>query len=193
VVRRILTLPDDAERLRMRSVKVKRFDDEVRQTIQDLKDTFAVEKAYGLSAPQIGVLRRIILFKGVEEDATVTVVVNPKILRADGELKDFDGCLSIPGIYGRTRRAARIVLIGLDENGEPLRLKLQDFTARIAQHEVDHLDGVLFIDRVDDLSDLYVLERGEEGEEPQEVPLPEEERRLVERFRQPLPAYALSW
>jgi peptide deformylase len=181
MVRRILTLPEDETVLRQRSVKVKRLDQATRDVIQDLKDTFARERAYGLSAPQIGVLRRIILFRGDKEEEPPMVLMNPKILRADGEEKDYDGCLSIPGIYGRTRRAARIVVVGQDEHGEDVRLKLSDFTARVAQHEIDHLDGILFIDRIDSLDDLYALER-QEGEEE-----------AVERFRRMLPAIALTW
>lgn len=193
MVRRILTLPRDREMVRSRSVKVKSVDKEILSLIADMKDTWADAGAYGISAVQIGDLKRIILFRSHEGDAVV--VINPKILSAKGEEMDYDGCLSIPGIYAKTRRATEIELTGLSPDGSHYRKHLEGFTARIAQHELDHLDGILFIDRLDSMDDLYTLEKvtAEDGEiESQEVPLDKTDERFIQRERQPLPGFALQ-
>lgn len=192
MVRPVLTLPKDRALLRQRSTKIKAFDEETMALAQDLVDTWAKANAYGISAPQIGVPRRAMLFRN--EEGLPVVVVNPKILSAKGEEKEYDGCLSIPGIYGRTRRAFEIEITGQRPDGTRFRQHLAGITARIAQHELDHLDGVLFIDRVDTPDDLYTIGKVEtdDGEESQELPLTESERRFVEREMRPLPGYALT-
>lgn len=195
MVRRILTLPKDRKTLRSRSVRVKNFGPELEELCADLKDTFDAASAYGLSAPQIGVLQRVFLFKhGEEDDDDIMIVVNPKLISARGEERDFDGCLSIPHIYGRTRRPLEIELSGQLPDGSKYREHLEGLPARIALHELDHLDGVLFIDRLDDLDDLYTIghvktEAGDE--ETQEVDLSPEERAFMEREVRPLPAFVL--
>ena len=126
------------------------------------------------------------------------IIVNPKIIRARGEVKDYDGCLSVPGIYGQTRRAEYIEISGTDTQGRSLRRGYEGFDARIIQHEVDHLEGVLFIDRIDSLDELYTMEeiprenKNEEAEY-QKVPLTEDLRQFVEMRRRPLPGHALIW
>lgn len=200
-VRRILQLaqPADAERLRRRSVKVRRLDPDVKQLLTDMVDTFNDNAAYGLAAPQIGEFYRVIVL-ALGEKREQRVVINPEIVKVSAdEIKDYDGCLSIPSIYGDTRRAGAIVLQGRDPDWRVFRLRLEGFDARIAQHEVDHLDGVLFIDRLDDLADLYSyksvpVDGGGEGEtELQEVELDPEKMALVRRTARPLPTWALRW
>ena len=125
------------------------------------------------------------------------VIINPKIIRARGELKDYDGCLSVPGIYGETRRAAMVEITGLDVEGKGIRRAYEGFDARIVQHEIDHLEGVLFLDRVDDLNELYVLEKVDdaEAEEPlhEKRSLTDSLRDIVVGARRPLPGHALIW
>lgn|GEM_PF-549808 len=195
MVRRILTLPQDRHGLRSRSVRVKHFGPELEDLCTDLRDTFSAQSAYGLSAPQIGVLKRVFLFRHSEDDESdIVIVVNPKVISARGEERDYDGCLSIPHIYARTRRPLEIEFSGLLPDGSKYREHLTGLPARIALHELDHLDGVLFIDRLDDFDDLYTIghvktEAGEE--ETQEIPLPPEDRALMERERRPLPGFVL--
>lgn len=190
-VRRVLTLPEDAAALRRRAIKVRRIDAAVEEVITDLLDTFAANQAYGIAAPQIGELYRLIVVK-FEKDPEPTVMVNPELRGPAGEIKDYDGCLSIPGIYADTGRAAQVEVRFLDRRGRPRRMRLADFPARVVQHEVDHLDGVLFIDRLDDLDDLYVLVQKEE-EEAAATGLPEDQLATLRRHVRPLPDYALRW
>lgn len=99
----------------------------------------------GLAANQVGVLERIIVADPGDERCLV--LVNPEIVASEGTDVDVEGCLSIPGVTGYVERALRIRVRGLDERGRPLELDAEGFLARIVQHEIDHLDGVLFIDR----------------------------------------------
>jgi peptide deformylase len=202
--RPICVIPREAAVLRARSVKCRDVA-EVRAVIRDLEDTWPTVAAHGIAAPQIGISKRLFIYRPHEadEDAEPTVLLNPKVIRASGEIKDYDGCLSVPGIYGETRRAERIEISALTVDGETVRLKFEGFTARIIQHEMDHLDGVLFIDRLDSLDDLYTLEevtrteaeRGAGEEEPRyrSVPLTPDQYRFIADHQRPLPGYALRW
>lgn len=190
-VRRVVTLPEGEQILRARCAPVAQIDERVQTVIQDLLDTFETQAAYGIAAPQIGEADRIVLCR-LEDEQPPLVMINPEITQASGEIKDYDGCLSIPGIYADTRRAAEITLRFLTPEGEQIEMVLGGFAARVVQHEVDHVDGVLFLDRLDQPRDLYVLEQVKEGEY-EAVPLPPEEERLVFAFRRPLPAGALTW
>ncbi len=198
--RKIWTLPLNQEFLRKHSPK-SRGPADWGPVVADLMDTWNTVAAHGIAAPQIGVSRRIFIFRPYgDESSPPEAIINPKILRAYGELKDFDGCLSVPQIYGRTRRAAVVELTGLDIDGNHIRRTFEGFTARIIQHEFDHLDGVLFIDRVDDWDDCYTVERyeatneqGEEVEAHREVPLTAEHREALTQLKVPLPGHALVW
>ncbi len=186
MIRDVLTIPGQRSILRSRSVKVRPGDVALGQLIQDLIDTWTDAHAYGLSAPQLGVLQRVLLYR--QEDGTAAVVVNPKVIAVRGEEKGYDGCLSIPGIYGRTRRPEEVEFTGEDETGRRIRRRLKAFTARIFLHELDHLEGVLFIDRLDSLDDLYTLERNDEDDN-EEVALSAADRRFVAREQRPLPTF----
>jgi peptide deformylase len=200
-------LPREAGLLRRRCVRVANWA-EADQAIQDLWDTWGTVAAHGIAAPQIGVLRRLFVYRphdDADEDAKERpiVIINPKVIKVSGEVDDYDGCLSLPGIYGHTRRAERIEISALVGPGETARLKFEGYTARIIQHEMDHLDGVLWIDRLDDedLSGLYTIEEvpsDPDADPPVErsirqVPLTPSEFEFVKSARRPLPGYALHW
>lgn len=198
LVRSICLIPREQALLRTRSVRVRSVADGA-SVIRDLLDTWPTVGAYGIAAPQIGVSKRLFVYKPYEAPVEMEPIAltNPKIIRASGEVKDYDGCLSVPGIYGETRRAERIEISCQDANGVARRLKFEGFTARIIQHEMDHLDGVLFIDRLDTLNDLYTLDEVPsevEGEEPKyrKVPLTEDLRALIEGNRRLLPGHAFQ-
>ncbi|HBQ95508.1 MAG: peptide deformylase [Firmicutes bacterium] len=185
--------------LRTRTTRIKTFSTDIQRLFTDLFDTWPTVAAYGIAAPQIGSPKRLFIWKGTKME-TPEIIVNPKIIRARGEVKDYDGCLSVPGIYGPTRRAEYIELSGTDTQGRPWRRGFEGFDARIIQHEVDHLEGVLFIDRIDTLDELYTMEEiskdtEDEDEDPeyQKTPLTEDLRRFIEMRRRPLPGYALIW
>jgi peptide deformylase len=123
------------------------FDKELRKLIKDLTETLLDQGGAGLAAPQIGVGLRVFAF---DVDDVVGHLVNPELEFPDEEEQDGpEGCLSIPGVYIDTKRRQNVVATGVNEHGEPVRLVGTGMMARCAQHETDHLDGVLFLDRLD--------------------------------------------
>jgi peptide deformylase len=123
------------------------FDAELRRLVRDLHDTLYDEQGSGLAAPQLGVGLRVFAF---DVDEVVGHIVNPVLSFPDDEEQDGpEGCLSIPGIYVDTKRRQNVVATGLNEYGDPVRLVGTGLMARCVQHETDHLDGVLFLDRLD--------------------------------------------
>ncbi len=189
-------LPDKSEFLRKRTHKVKAVGEAQERLCDDFFDTWETVAAYGIAAPQIGSAMRAFIWKGQEMEEP-EVIFNPKIIRWRGELKDYDGCLSVPGFYCPTRRAEMVEITGLDATGKSLRRKYEGFDARILQHEIDHLEGVLFIDRIDDVQEGYTLKEGPPNEEGEatvvESPVPPEIAAFIERMRRDVPGHALVW
>jgi peptide deformylase len=137
--------PDAA--LRMQARPVEHFDDELRSLVERMKLLMKDASGIGLAATQVGVLQRLFVFQPNEDDDPV-VIVNPEIVERSEETDvDDEGCLSIQGILVPVERAVTVTLVGRDEQGEDVRYELEDVYARAAQHESDHLDGVLMIDR----------------------------------------------
>src|SRR5256714_10298418 len=136
--------PDAA--LKMQARPVEEFDDELRSLVERMKLLMRDAQGIGLAATQLGVLRRLFVFQPGEEE--VVAVVNPEIVERsdDAEVAD-EGCLSIQGITVPVERSLRVTLVGRDENGAEQRFELDGYAARCVQHESDHLDGVLMIDR----------------------------------------------
>lgn len=139
--------PDPA--LRMQAHEVESFDDDLKRLVERMKALMADANGVGLAATQVGVLRRLFVFRhGDEEDGVVEAVVNPVLAeRGDEMLVDEEGCLSLQGVRIPIERHATVVVEGRNEAGEPVRLELAELGARVAQHELDHLDGVLILDR----------------------------------------------
>lgn len=130
--------------LRQQAKPVEKITKRLKILIDDMIDTMYEAQGVGLAAPQVGVSRRIIV---VDTAEGARVLVNPRIISSTGQDIDTEGCLSIPGVTGYVERARAVVAEGLDEDGHPTRLEGQDLLSRALQHEVDHLDGVLFIDK----------------------------------------------
>jgi peptide deformylase len=131
--------------LRTRCSEIPVVDDTVRQFIDDLFETMDAAKGVGLAANQVGVTQRVAVV-GVEDDRFA--MVNPVIVSAEGRVRAEEGCLSIPEIYGEVARPERIVLEAIGRDGEPYRRELEGYVARAVQHEIDHLDGILFLDHL---------------------------------------------
>ena len=147
--------------LRQRSPEVGTVDEEARALIADLFDTMRAYKGVGLAANQVGVLRRIAV---VETDPDHRcVLVNPVVVEREGAAKDEEGCLSIPEVYGEVHRAARVVVEALDEHGVRQRIEGTELLARVLQHEIDHLDGILFLDRVGPIKWRFLLRQWEKS------------------------------
>jgi len=169
---KIITTPDP--RLREKSEKVRKIDDEILGIIADMRKLsldWEAEHPYELSAamaaPQMGVNKRIIIIRDDMEDkknASFTALINPEVIRAEGKIKrDFEGCLSVPSIYGMVPRASKVRVKAKLEDGTEVRIKATDELARTLLHEIDHLDGVLFIDHIRDEEDAFyrMNERGD--------------------------------
>jgi peptide deformylase len=135
--------------LRMQANEVDEVDDDVRRLVDRMTSLMVDAQGVGLAATQVGVLRRLFVFVNGEDGPQV--IVNPTIVeRAEETGSDEEGCLSLQGVKVPVERSVRVVLEGLDANSEPVRYELSDYDARVVQHELDHLDGVLIIDRTDD-------------------------------------------
>ena len=136
--------PDAALKLKARPVEL--FDDELRSLVERMKRLMEDARGIGLAGPQVGVLQRLFVFQPSEDE--VVAVVNPEIAERSEETEIADeGCLSIQGVLVPVERSIRIELVGRDEQGKEVRYDLDDIYARAAQHELDHLDGVLILDR----------------------------------------------
>lgn len=142
--------------LRVQSTPVAAVDDQVRLFVADLFDTMDAAKGVGLAANQVGVTQRIAVV-GVEQDRFA--MINPVIVSAEGRIRAEEGCLSMPEVYGEVTRPERIVLEALDALGKPYRRELEGYVARAVQHEIDHLDGILFIDHLSLLKRELLLRR----------------------------------
>ena len=154
-LRKIVTLPETV--LRRKAHTVTKFDKDLQTLVDDMVETMREAPGVGLAAPQVGLSERIIVIEYFEheedeekEDAPkkVWAVLNPEIVKASEEkLMGVEGCLSIPGLVGEVERHAQIQIKGLNRHGKPMKLKANGWLARIFQHEIDHLNGVLFTDR----------------------------------------------
>jgi peptide deformylase len=132
--------------LRKRAKAVKRIDEKIKRLIEDMCETLSAFGAAGLSGNQVGKLLRVIVLKA--ENERNLVLINPKIISLSGKEVAQEGCLSFPGLFSEIERSQSVVAVGLNVAGEEVTIKASGLLARAIQHEVDHLDGILFIDRV---------------------------------------------
>ncbi len=161
---KIITTPDG--RLREKSEKVRKIDDEIRGIIADMRklsldweSKHPYELSAAMAAPQMGVLKRIIIIRDDMEDkknASFTALINPEVIKAEGKIeKDYEGCLSVPSIYGMVPRATKVRVKAKLEDGTEVRIKATDEMARTLLHEIDHLNGILFIDHIKGVKDAF--------------------------------------
>jgi peptide deformylase len=148
-VREIVTLPDPVLRRKARTVP--KFDEDLQTLIDDMTETMRQAPGVGLAAPQVGISQRVIVVEYPEDDQNeespkkLYAMVNPEIVKpSDESVVGIEGCLSVPGLVGEVERAVEITVKG---RGQPMRIKVKDWMARIFQHEIDHLNGVVFTDR----------------------------------------------
>lgn len=145
-IRQILHYPDP--RLRRRAEPVAHVDARIRTVVDDMVETMYQAPGIGLAAPQIDVLKRIIVIDTSETKDDLHVFINPEIVSRDGEQTLEEGCLSVPGIYDNVTRAQRITVRALDREGQSFELEASGLLATCVQHEIDHLNGKLFIDHL---------------------------------------------
>jgi len=143
--------------LREKALPLKEITPEILNLIKDMAETMYTDSGVGLAAPQAGVSKRIIVIDG-EEDGLI-VLINPMIVKSEGEVEDEEGCLSLPGIYSQVKRSSKVTVKALDENGDSIEITKEGLTARALQHEIDHLDGILFIDRIGRMERQILLKK----------------------------------
>jgi peptide deformylase len=169
MIQRILCYPDPE--LKKKSVPVTVINDKLVELVRDMAETMYDAPGVGLAAPQIGVHQRVIVIDvaGKDEVPDLIVAINPVIVHADGESYEEEGCLSVPKYSANVRRHARVVVKYLNLQGEEITCKADDLLAIAFQHEIDHLDGILFVDHISPLKrDIFrrkyrrALEEGQE-------------------------------
>ncbi len=162
-------------RLRQKAVKIRQVDGSIRKLAEDMYETIPEVEGVAVAAPQVGVTRRLIVIRYTEvededaEDADegeeITYrLANPEIVRGHGTQAGLEGCLSIPGWVGEVPRFESVTVKGVDMDNKPVRVKASGYLARIFQHEIDHLDGILFTDRVEDKETLKFVGTEEDTE-----------------------------
>jgi peptide deformylase len=161
-VREIVTIPNEV--LRRKARPVRDFGPDLQQLIDDMVETMRQAPGVGLAAPQVGISQSVIVVEyGEDEDEEVPpklyMVVNPEIQRVSQEtVPGVEGCLSIPGLVGEVERHAAVTVKGMSRRGQPLKIKANGWLARIFQHEIDHVNGVLFTDRTEQVWKLEDLD-----------------------------------
>ena len=163
----ILTFPDP--RLKERSLPVEHVDESIRTLIDDMFETMYDSEGVGLAAPQIGILKRVVVLDCGDRDpdeetsplkpVEPIAIINPEVQESEGIVTWQEGCLSVPGYTDDVERAAQVVVTGLNRDGEPMRIEAQGLLAVCLQHEIDHLEGTLFVDRLSRLKQTMVKKR----------------------------------
>lgn len=156
-IRKILHYPDP--RLRRKALPVDTVDDEIRTLIDDMAETMYQAPGMGLAAPQIDVSKRILVIDISEARNDLRVFVNPELLTQEGEQTMEEGCLSVPGVYEEVTRAEKVTVRALGRDGKPFELEADGLLATCVQHEIDHLDGKLFVDYLSRLKQQRVRKK----------------------------------
>jgi peptide deformylase len=159
-------LTQEAPILRQKAKRVGRVDSSIHKLIDDMVDTMVAAPGVGLAAPQVGVGLRVAVIK---TDSNLHVLINPEMVKWEGEQIGLEGCLSIPGYVGEVKRYMQVVARGLNRNGKSVKIKGDALLARAIQHEIDHLDGILFTDRLTSLETLRKVEPEEQEKEAELV------------------------
>ena len=158
--REIKTYPESV--LQKQAVAVPKVDAATKKLVDDMVATLRAASGLGLAANQVGVLQKVFVY---DDGTGLGVMINPKIVSATGEQTGIEGCLSVPGLQGEVKRANEVVVKGTDLKGKAVKVKAEGLLARIFQHEIDHLEGTLFLDRVEPGTLHYITEDEEEEED----------------------------
>ena len=154
------TIPDPV--LRQKARRVSKIDDALHKLIDDMIDTMRDADGVGLAANQVGILQRVVVIE-IPEEEQVRVLINPEIVRREGERVVEEGCLSIPGFRGELVRSVKVRVRALDRDGKPVRFKADGLLAQALEHETDHINGILYIDHLESPEKLWKLQPQEAG------------------------------
>jgi peptide deformylase len=153
-VRRICCLPEPV--LRQKAKKVPTIDHSLQRLIDDMVTTMQQANGVGLAAPQVGVSLRVAVLQMPEEEPFA--IINPEIVKRSGDREVGEGCLSVPGYQGELKRSASVTVKGLNREGGKIRIKATGLMAQALEHEIDHLNGILYIDHIESEDKLYKIE-----------------------------------
>lgn len=165
MVKKILTY--NSKRLREKSQPVKKLDKAAMRLVKDLVETLRYSGGVGLSAPQLGVLKRVLVYEYKKpkdstdktSDLQLTILINPEIIKTSAKTEvGEEGCLSFPNLFGQVERYKKITVKALGINGKEIKFEAKDLEARIIQHETDHLNGILFVDRLVNPKQIYTYQ-----------------------------------
>ena len=159
-LRKLRVQPDIVLRLKARRVPA--IDRGIHHLIDDMIETMLDASGVGLAAPQVGVSLRVVVIQ-LPEDARATILINPEMVRRVGERELTEGCLSVPGFCGDIKRAESVTVKAQDRQGKPFRIKATGLLAEVLEHELDHLNGVLYVDHLESPEDLHKLEPEEQA------------------------------
>ncbi len=151
----ILKYPD--ERLRLKAQEVTQFDDELREKVKDMFETMYHDRGVGLASIQVDIQLRILVMDTSAEQDEPKCLINPKIVAKEGQIISEEGCLSFPGVYAKVKRAEKITCQYFDEYGEQHEITTMDLESNCIQHEIDHLNGVVFVDHLSKLKRNLLL------------------------------------
>lgn len=154
-IRKIVCVPDPI--LRQKAKKIKDIDFPLRVLIEDMIETVKASNGAGLAAPQVGESIRLIVINTFE-DSEPTALINPQVVRQEGSRKIQEGCLSVPGYYGEVTRSEIVKVKALDKDGKKINIKATGLTAQALEHEIDHLEGILYIDYIKDKGELHKID-----------------------------------
>ncbi len=157
-VRVMHQLPDDSV-LRRKAKRVPTIDSSIQRLIDDMIETMQQVNGVGLAAPQVGVSLRVVVLQ-MPGDEEPTAIINPEIVKRAGEQEVTEGCLSVPGYYGEIKRSASVTVKGWDRQGKSIRIKANGLIAQALEHELDHLNGILYIDHIEGDDRLHKIEPG---------------------------------
>ncbi len=171
--RKIVTIGD--EKLRKHSKPVTKFNLRLKILLKDMAETMYENDGAGLAAPQVGILKRAVV---VDADGHLYELVNPEIVTREGEQTGPEGCLSVPGRAGAVARPMKVVVKAQDANGDPIEVMGEGFLARALCHEIDHLNGVLYVDIME--HEIFQDDESEEGEQPGLEPSADDAKQVAE-------------
>ena len=149
-------LPANDPILRQRSKRVRNIDSSIERLIDDMFDTMHETGGVGLAAPQVGVPLRVIIIELPDEEPIA--LINPEIIKRSGEQEVTEGCLCLPGYRGKVKRPLKVTAKGKDRNGKDTRIKAVGLLAEALDHEIDHLNGILYIDHLESIEELEMIE-----------------------------------
>lgn len=135
------------EVLRKKSREVERVDEKIKELVKDMLETMYKNNGVGLAAPQVGILKRVVVIDLYDNNGPI-VLINPEIIKEKGEQEVEEGCLSFPNQFAKIIRPAEVTVKALDEDGKEIKIKAKELLAQAISHEVDHLEGILFVDKI---------------------------------------------